>query len=202
MKIPATLDETLLAIAWYWNLFGLPVVLVAATVWRARGEHRSVARDLGWIFIGMACWSLIWLGQALWAARGMGFVAAHLVLDLLVPLISAMVNLPIGFGLLRLNRWARWVAIPWCALRAAFGIYTASLVRYGSTLDWTEWPRLFVEHALPAAVFLLLLLPGPPIEQSRFHQAIALLTRWLLVIVGSVVVLDALDFSARALFAS
>jgi hypothetical protein len=201
MRMWATIDEALLAIAWYWNLFGLPSLLIALMIWRARKPRGPVARELGWLFIGMACWSLVWLGQGLWASRGMGFVAAHLALDLLLPLISVVVNLPIGLGLLRRNRWARWAAIPWIALRAGFGIWAASWVRYGATLDWTEWPRLVVEHVLPAWVLIVLLLPSTAraLRREAEPSPSVLLPRWLLVILGSVVVLDALDLSVRVL---
>ena len=209
MRFPATLDDALLAIAWYWNLFGLPILLITASARRAWSVRRTIAHDLGWIHIGLAYCSLIWLCQALWASRGMEFVAAHFALDVLLPLISVLVNLPIGFGLLRLNRWARRVAIPCIALRAAFGIWTASWVRYGATLDWTEWPGLVVDHVLPAWVLLVLLLPGtarafqreaePSIKPSRFDAVLAFPTHWLLVILGSVAVLDSLDLSARVL---
>lgn len=210
MRMPGTLDEALLALAWSWNLFGLPLLLIVATARCAQAERRPDTRDLGWIHFGLASWSLIWLCQALWASRGMGFVAAHFALDVLLPILSIVVNLPIGLGLLRRNRWARRAAIGCMALRAAFGLWSASWVQYGATLDWTEWPRLVVEHVLPVWVLLVLLLPGtarafrreavPPIKPSWFDAALALPTRWLLVILGSVVVLDALDLSARVLF--
>ncbi len=200
-----------------WNCLGLPLLLVAYSILLFRrseperwADRRRSVRLIGLIHYGLALWSITAVGSALWAARVMEAVAAQVVLSEVAPAIPIAIDLPLGFGLRRLNRWARWLALPVWLLRTVFAAWLVSLGwRYGAAFDVTEWPSAFAARVMPLIVLVVLLLPGTgrALRKNAEEKAtpgkgdvvIALAVRWLLIVLGSVVLTDAIDCLVRAL---
>jgi hypothetical protein len=217
---PETLDDALVTAIAAWNLFGLPALLMAvatgtlvaakrAKIGSALGpawsDRRRVVRQFGWIHIGLALWGLTTVVDELWTYRTMGIFPSNPVTGLFGSLLGILVDVPIGLGLLALRRWARWAAVVLAAVRVWIAWWVVSWIwKFGAALDPTEWPRTAVGRVLPVFLLFVLLLPGtaravkhaePP--AGRLDGVVALATRLFLVVLGSVVVTDAIDWVAR-----
>ena len=212
-----TLDATWRWLVSAWNCLGLPALLAVCGILLLRREDRAAWADrrrsvrvIGLIHYGLALWSILAVGSALWAARAMEAVAAQVILGEVAPALPIAFDVPLGFGLRRLNRWARWAALPVWLLRTVFAAWLVSLAwRYGAVFDVTEWPSAFAARVMPLIVLAVLLLPGTgralrkdPEEGTtpgKTDVVAALVVRGMLVVLGSVVLTDLIDFLVRAL---
>ena len=212
-----TLDSAWRWLVSAWNCFGLPALLVVYSILALRrpepvswADRRHSVRFIGLIHYGLALWSITAVGSALWSARVMEAVAAQVVLSEVAPAIPIAFDLPLGFGLTHLNRWARWVSLPVWLLRTAFAAWMGSLAwRYGAAFDWTEWPSAFAGRVMPFIVLVVLLFPGTAralrknVEQEatpgKIDVVVALAVRGMLIVLGSVVLTDAIGCLVQAL---
>lgn len=214
---PEAVGEAWVRAVALWNVAGLPALLIAAaaaTLTRRRADwadRRRVVRQLGLMHYGLAAWSLTTVVDEFWASRAQGFAGTNVVA--VVPaLVSVLVDPPLGFGLRRFRRAARWAAVAFGTLRWTLVVWLTAIGRqFGASLDWTEWPRLAAGRALPAFVLVALLLPAtgrafaargdepaPGPEPGPVDRAVALASRLFLVVLGSAVATDALDWAVRA----
>ena len=168
----------------YWNLYGLPALLVVVAIAAAMRERlRSGAgsvvelpelsqaqptrsriaavRLIALIHLGLAMRAGVGLAQELLTLRGQGIPQSNFVTGLIVPVIAIPVNLAIGHGLWRLRRWARRVAISWDALVA---IITALVAfwqwKYRASARLDQWSDYVVSDVLPWFLLVVMLLPG------------------------------------------
>jgi hypothetical protein len=201
-----------------WNTVGLPVVLAVPTastlVKGARGaswwaERRRVIRNVGLMHFGLALWAVLGVLDEAWAAREQGVSHANPIV-VMTAVIATAIDLPVGLGLRRFWRGARWGSIVFNLLRWTLAVWLTMVVGgFGATFDPTEWPRLAVGRVVPAFVLVALLLPrtgrafrpepGPPAETpaNRTDLVLTLAARLFLVVLASVVVVDALDLALR-----
>jgi hypothetical protein len=199
-----------------WNLYGLPLLLAAVAVgsWRARkadparDDRRLAVRRLGLAHYALALWGLTTIVAEVWEAHasGQGIFPSNPVTGLYGSAVAVAVDVPVGFGLRRLWRVARWAALVPAAVRLAFGAWATSWIwRFGAPFEPSEWP-LYATRVLPAFALALLLWPGTgrvfrgetPAGPGRLDAAFALVARLFLVVLGSVVVTDAADHTVRA----
>jgi hypothetical protein len=155
-------------VAW-WNLYGLPVVLVVvalavvvrhgsgrtASLWMDRS--RSIRRIV-LIHGALAIHSLVSLVQELLTLRTMGIPGSHVVL--VGSAISTLVNPALALGLLRMRQTARRFAIGWYAILSVIAVViVAWMYRYGVDVDPATWPVQLVSKIMPFFLFLVMLLP-------------------------------------------
>jgi hypothetical protein len=205
---PSLVLTTLIAV---WNLFGLPVLLEAVAIVATRRagagvqtDPAQVVRRVGLINYGLALWGLTTVVSELWAYRVMGIFPANPIEGFHGSLLMIAADVPIGFGLRRLWRGWRWAAIVLTLVRLGLKILLNSLTwPYGLQVDPTEWPRVVVSNVLPPVLVVVLLLPS---TARAFRKStdrapprwVAILVLLLLVVLGSVVVTDAVDWTIRA----
>ena len=214
---PEMLDSSLRSAVSAWNTIGLPLVLAVLGFVLLRYRERAIWADrrrsvrvIGLIHYGLAMWAITAVVSALWASRTMEAVAAQVIISEVVPTIPILFDLPLGFGLRRLSRWARWISLPVWGLRSVFAAWLVSLAwKYGPVFDPTEWPSAVAGRLLPLIVLVVLLLPGTaralkekPGETTApgtVDVVAALVVRGLAIVLGSVVLTDAIDWTIRAL---
>lgn len=132
-----------------------------------------------------------------------------------VPMIVGVVNVIIALGLRRLHAWARWMEVVWNLLTLAVMLpLTAWRWRYGAVVEPSEWPEIVVWNVLPIFLVVVMVLPGTDRVVSAKHRALVVatpgvsggparrtvissLTLGFLVILGSVVILNAVDWAVR-----
>jgi hypothetical protein len=166
--------DFLTLVAW-WNLYGLPALLVVVTVvvvvlGRRHARSAKVARPvvdgtlavrrIGLIHYGLALRALILLVQELLTMRTMGIPESFVVL--ITSTIQAVVNPLLGLGLrgrpprTRTRRWA----IAWYTLSSLFAfIQTYWLGRYSPGVDPARWPDDLLWLGLPVFLLVVMLLP-------------------------------------------
>jgi len=166
--------DFLTMVAW-WNLYGLPVLLVAVAVAvvvvLARRHARSAkvaglvdgtltVRRIGLIHYGLALRALIFLVQELLTMRTMGIPESPVIL--IPSAIGVVINPLLGLGLRRRPPRARtrqW-AIAWYTLLSLLAIYpTYWLWRYNPAVDPARWPDNLVWLGLPVFLWVVMLLP-------------------------------------------
>jgi hypothetical protein len=200
----------------FWNLYGLPLLLMLAAIawfWRRdeadRDDRRVAIRRLGLSHYGLALWGLITIAAEVWEAHasGQGIYPSNPVTGLYGSVIATLLDVPIGFGLRRLWRAARWAALAPAIVRVAFGVWATSWIwTYGATFDPADWPTFTAARLLPVFAMILLLWPGTgrvfrgsePAVSSRIDMLFALVALLFLSVLGSVVVTDAADRLIRA----
>ena len=155
-------------VAW-WNLYGLPVVLVVAAsavaLRRRSGPPRSLWQDrsrsirrIGLIHAALALHSLISLVQELLTLRTMGIPGSHI--GLVGSTISTLVNPALAWGLLRWNQAARRFAIGWYVILSVIAaVVVAWMYRYGVDVDPATWPVQLVSKIMPFFLLFVMLLP-------------------------------------------
>jgi hypothetical protein len=155
-------------VAW-WNLYGLPVVLVvvavAVVLGRRSGPTTSLWRDrsrsirrIGLIHGVLALHSMVSLVQELLTARTMGIPGSHVAF--VGSTISALVNPALALGLLRWRQIARRCAIGWYAILSLIAILVVAwMYRYGVDVDPATWPVQLVSKIMPFFLLLVMLLP-------------------------------------------
>jgi hypothetical protein len=204
-------------IAAWWNLYGLPVLLlvVGAVIIRRfmRGTtdtepRRITVRTIALIHLGQAIRAGIGLAQELMTLREQGIPQSFPVTGLVAPTVSVLMNLAVGHGLWHLRPWGRRVAIGWDALVAVLTALIAGWQwKYSASVRLDQWPDYLVSDGLPWFVLAVMLrpktravfaTPNPPDAGSRSSplSAVAIL---LLVIVISTVLVDAAGWAATPL---
>ncbi len=183
--------DVLTLIAW-WNLYGLPALLVGlALILAIRQRNRVVAdtrrepsekneahnalwrlkviRTIALIHLGLAVRAGIGLIQELLTLRVQGIPQSFPVTGIVIPAAALMVDLVIGHGLWRLRPWGRWSAIVWDALVATI---TALVMvwqwKFRVAVRPDQWPDYLVADVLPWYLLVVMLLPG---TRSLFAQA-------------------------------
>jgi hypothetical protein len=183
LEADATAWDFLSLVAW-WNLYGLPSVLVAVALavvihqrlHRTTGSvselpdsalaqphlSRLVAvRMIALIHLGLALRAGVGLVQELLTLREQGIPQSFPVTGIIVPAISVAVNLAIGHGLWRLRSWGRRVAIPWDAVVAVITALIASWQwKYRASARIDQWPDYLVSDVLPWFLLAVMLMPG------------------------------------------
>jgi hypothetical protein len=199
------LREAFLAAVAAWNIYILPVILavVVGVVARRGGGRAGVVRRVGLAHLGLALGSALRVAEELWAYRLMGIFPENPVTGLPGSVLALLCDVPVGLGLLALRPWARGAGLALAAFRTALAGYVLAWSwGYGASFDWTEWPRLAVARALPPFALLVLLRPvrgrdgAGPGPASAWVAAVAL---GFLVVLGSAVVTDAVDFALRVI---
>jgi hypothetical protein len=166
-------DDFLMMVTW-WNVYGLPVLLVvvavvAVLVWR-RARSAKVAglvddgtlavRRIGLTHYGLALRAGIFLVQELLTMRAMGIPGSFVIL---VPsTIGVVVNPLLGLGLRRRppRLLTRRLAIAWYTLLSSLAGYaTYWLWRINPAVDPARWPDNLVWLALPVYLLVVMLLP-------------------------------------------
>ena len=198
-----------------WNVFGLPALL-AFLVFLSLKKHeegdraKSVAR-LGQTHLALAFWSLTTIVSELWAYRAMGIFPTNPITGLFGSTILLVVDLLIGFGLLRRSKVARWAAIFWSLFRTALAVFVAVWFwQYAHRIDWTEWPRDLLYWGFPPFAIVVLLAPGtwrvfrkPHTDEiSSDDKRLPLLSTLALLVLAvalSAGLTDALDWSIRTI---
>ena len=204
-----------------WDVFGLPALVAAvvfAVAWLHRGREgeggRLVAvRRLGVIHLGLAVWSVVRVVEEVRAHRVMGIYPSNPVSGLPGSLLAVAVDVPVGLALWRLWSWGRGAGLSVEGFRTVLAVAVAAWsVQYGAAFAASDWPHQALTKALPAFALATLSLPAtrrafrarhssevqPPAPTPLRSEALALAALGFLVVVGSVVVTDALDVAARA----
>jgi hypothetical protein len=155
-------------VAW-WNLYGLPVLLLAVAVYvlvRRRSRLETTAGDdpartvrrIGLIHCLLALQALISLIQELLTLRTMGIPESHI--RLAGASIGTVVNPFLGVGLLLSRPLARWSAIAWYAISALIATVAIGwLWRYGVMFDLATWPEQLVSKIMPFYLLVVMFLP-------------------------------------------
>jgi hypothetical protein len=152
-----------------WILWGLPISLVIVAIAvlirnRSRTET-SLARDsarivrgIGLIHCALAAQAVIFLTQALLTMRTMGIPESFI--DLIVGLLTTVVNLVLAVGLLRLSLVTRRFALAWYVLLSVIGLVAAWwLTYYQVRIDPAKWPEHVASKMLPIFLLLTMLMP-------------------------------------------
>jgi hypothetical protein len=139
-------------------------------------------------------------------------------IDIGVPILAVIANVPIGLGVRRLRSWGRWGEVAWNGVVAALVLLLSVLLwHYGEAVYASDWPDIAVAKVLPGFLLVLMFLPGTARVVSAEHRAlmartpgvakrpvrctlVSALTIGFLVILVSVVIRDALDWIVRARF--
>jgi hypothetical protein len=237
---PEPIPWDFLSIIECWNLYGLPLLLVLAVTIVVARRNRLIATDadaiakqsarrLGLIHYLLALGFLLVLAQELFSindVRTYLSVASifALIFQFYIPAIAITANALVGFGLRRLSRVARNLAILWNLLCSALAILSIWLVYPRAYFDPARWPDLVVAKLLSVILLVILLLPrmklafapGPTTNPERpdtalsvssqsittIDRAISLITILLLLIVASTVIVDISDWIVRVAFPS
>ncbi len=173
-----------LSLAAWWNLYGLPAVLVAVAIGvvirqrldrsaastsggtdasqaRSSSSRLAAVRMIALIHLGLAIRAGVGLAQELLTLREQGIPQSFPVTGIIVPAIAVAVNLAIGHGLWRLRPWGRKLAIPWDALVAIITALVAAWQwKYRATARLDQWPDYVASDVLPWFLLVVMLLPG------------------------------------------
>ena len=182
--------DFLTLIAW-WNLYGLPALLVVLALILAIRQRNRVVADtgrepseksqahdsLGRLKV-IRTIALIHLGLAVRRDRArpgavdlalQGIPQSFPVTGIVIPAAALMVNLVIGHGLWRLQSWGRWAAIVWDALAAIImALVMVWQWKFHVAVRPDQWPDYLVADVLPWYLLVVMLLPG---TRSLFEQA-------------------------------
>ena len=216
----ATPFDFLTLVAW-WNLYGLPALLVIVVavvvvkVWRHAAPSGMVdgalaVRRVGLIHYGLALRALIFLIQELLTMRTMGVAESFVIL--ITSAIGVVINPLLGLGLRRRppRIWTRRLAIAWYSFLSAIAIYTTYwLWSFNPSIDPARWPDNLVWLGLPVFLLVVMLLsrtrrafgsgqqrpaPEPSTPERPWVSLPALL---FLIVLGSTVAVEAVDWAYR-----
>lgn len=180
-----------------------------------RLDRERTVRRIGLVNYGLALRALVMVVPEFQAYAATGSFWSIAPIDVGVPLIVAAVSVPIGLGLRRLRGGARWGEILWSAFYSALTLgLSVWMWNLGAHVDAGEWPALAVSKVLPPFLLVVMLLPGTGKVVSAEYRALVARTPELssrpvrrsivsalvlgfLVIVVSVVIVDALDWAFR-----
>jgi hypothetical protein len=164
-----TIEWDFVTLAAWWNLYGLPVLLVVITIVvlvRNRSRPAKTAwldssrtvRRIALIHCGLAIQALISLAQELLIMRTMGIPESHI--RLVGVIIGAVVNPLLGIGILWRRQVARRFAIAWYAILSLIAILgVAWLWYYRVAIDPASWPDQLISKVMPFFLFVVMLLP-------------------------------------------
>ena len=162
-----SIEWDFLSLVTLWNLYGLPVLLVAAAVvigLRFRPAAPGLldgfrtVRLISLIHYGLALRGLIQLVQELLTMRAMGVPESFA--NLITWTIAVLVNPLLGLGLWQRRPRARRWAIAWYVLLSVIAIIvTVWLQRYHVAIDPARWPDHLVGKGLPLFLLGVMLLP-------------------------------------------
>lgn len=184
-----------------------------------RLDRERAVRRIGLLNYGLALRSLSIAVPEVQSYFALGGFRLLPVVDIALPVVFAVVNLGIGLGLRRLRRGARWAEVAWNGLVAAIAlVWTSWVWRHGGFVAWRDWPDFAVSRVLPLFLLVVMLLPRTAAVVSAEHRAlvartpqvgrrpparrsvVGALSLGFLVIVGTVVVLNVLDWIFRVRF--
>ena len=166
--------DFLTIVAW-WNLYGLPALLVVVTVVvvvlgrrhaRAAKGARPVVdgtlavRRIGLIHYCLALRAAIFLVQELLTMRTMGIPESPVIL--IPSAIGVVINPLLGLGLRRRppRTRTRWFAIAWYTFLSLLAIYTTYWFwQFNPSIDPGRWPDNLVWLGLPVFLWVVMLLP-------------------------------------------
>jgi len=158
-----------LTLVTWWNLYGLPVLLVVVAITvviRRRAQSRATAgldglqtvHLIGLIHYGLALRALVQLVQELLALRAMGIPES--LPTLIICVLAVLINPLLGFALWRRRPRARRWAIAWYAFLSVIAIYvTLWRWRYHAEIDPARWPDDLAGSGLPLFLLVVMLLP-------------------------------------------
>ncbi len=171
MNDDATAWDFLTLVSW-WNLCGLPLVLVGAAAlvfvgpfsggWRAKSDWRldgmRIVRLVSFIHIGLALRASIALVQELLTLREMG--VAESFPNLILAVLGVLVNPPLALGLWRRRPAAWWLAILWYAFLSVVQVIVIRwLVEYHVKFERIWWPSYAAGRVLPFCLLVVMFLP-------------------------------------------
>jgi hypothetical protein len=218
--------DFLTIVAW-WNLYGLPVLLLAVVVVvlvrrRARSAEGATqitdgtlaVRRIGLIHYGLTVRAGIFLVQELLIMRTMGIPGS---LVILIPsAIGVVINPLLGLGLRRRppRRRTRWLATAWYTFLSVLAIYTTYWFwQFSPAVDPARWPDDVVWLGLPVFLWVVMLLPrtgcafakptestnppGQPEPAPRGWPWISLPALLFLIVLSSTVAVEAIDWVRR-----
>lgn len=166
--------DFLTIVAW-WNLYGLPALLVVVTVvvvvlGRRHARSAKVAgpvadgtlavRRIGLIHYCLALRAAIFLVQELLTMRTMGIPESPVIL--IPSAIGVVINPLLGLGLRRRppRRRTRWSAIAWYTFLSLLAIYTTYWFwQFSPGIDPARWPDDLIWLGLPVFLWVTMLLP-------------------------------------------
>jgi len=180
-----------------------------------RLDRERTVRLIGLLNLGLALRAFVMAIPEFQAYYISGNFSIFAMINIGMPLVVAALNLPIGLGLWWLRPWARWAEVVWNLLLSALALpLFVWLWRLGASITLAEWPDIAVSKVLPPLLVLLMLSPATARVVSAEHRALVARTPHLstsrtrrsltsslivgfLVIVGSVVVVNSLDWAIR-----
>jgi hypothetical protein len=184
-----------------------------------RLDRERAVRRIGLLNYGLALRSLSIAVPEVQSYFALGGFRLFPVVDIALPVVFAVVNLGIGLGLRRLRLGARWAEVAWNGLVAAIALmWSAWVWGHGGFIDWRNWPDFTVSRVLPVFLVVVMFLPRTAAVVSAEHRALIARTLQVggrpptrrsivgafslgfLVIVGTVVVLNVLDWVFRVRF--
>jgi hypothetical protein len=161
-----------LALVAFWNLCGLPFLLVVVAVVfvirvlsrppaRGRADDVATIRRIGLYHYVMGLRALIQLAQEILSLRTMGIFESNPITGLIFPAVSALVNPLLGLGLRRLRPRARRSAIVWYALSSFFAVGTTYWMwRYHAAASLIDWPDHVAGKGTPLVLLFIMTLPN------------------------------------------
>ncbi len=180
-----------------------------------RLARERTVRRIGLLNYGLALRALVMVIPEFQGYFLSGNFSSIAILNIGVPLVVAAMNAPIGVGLRYLRPWARWAEVAWNIL---FGVLALLLFfwhwHHGATVPLAEWPEIALSKVLPLFLLLVMLSRGTSRVVSAEHRAliaktpdlskapappsvVSSLTLGFLVIVGSVLIVNTLDWGIR-----
>jgi hypothetical protein len=218
-----------------WILYGLPVLLLVVGVTvliRRRSRPQTSAdresvltvRRIGLIHCALAAQALIFLVQVLLTMRTMGIPQSFI--DLIVGLVTTVVNPILAVGLLCFSRVTRRFALAWYVLLSLLSLVAVWwLYYYRVPIDPAKWPEQVASKMLPVFLWGVMLLPrikrvfakearavqptaqssdpdgvAAPAEALIRPPVISLLALLFLIVVVSNLAVDAADWGNRLVF--
>jgi hypothetical protein len=165
----ATQWDFITLVSW-WNLYILPVVIVAVVITlairqRARPasapalDAATTIRRIALIHLALGLRALIQLVQELQTVGTMGILQSNPVSNL-ITVLQVFINPLLSLGLWRLRSGARRSAIVWYLLGSLIAAWvTYWMWYYHAHVEPADWPDHVVGKAMPWLLLLVMLLP-------------------------------------------
>jgi hypothetical protein len=212
----------------WWNLYGLPVLLVVVALallirrrTRPAGDDAQqtspvllTVRAISLVHVVIALRAGLSLVQELLTLRAQGIPQSFPITGIVIPAITMIVGLAIGHGLWHVRPWGRRAAIGWSALMAIVtGLVALWQWRFHAAVTLEQWPDYVVADALPWFLLAVMLLPAirwlfqlPRARSAGVRDVagppwplIEGLCVLLLLVAVSTLLVDATDWLVRAL---
>jgi hypothetical protein len=222
----AQLDLDLVGLVAAFDLYVLPpavaaVVLYAIVRGRRSGVHdplRDRERAVRWVGLlnyGLALRALLMVVPEVVDYARFGAFPSFPVVNVFWPLAMAVAHAVVGLGVRRLRPWGRWSELALNAIAVGFLLLAAARIwSFGESFDLAFWPELVAARVLPFFLLVVMLLPRTARVFSADYRAsvagrppaptpvvkpspVTLMTLAFLVILGSVVAVNATDWMIR-----